>query len=356
MHPNRNLWRNTLFTLLLAGFGLATLPALASSNNRSKQTQTIPARAVQYKPAITGFGRVTTAAPIWLRAGESAQVTHVGVSLGEAIQPDQILLTLGGPLLAPRLADARESRTTAAKNLQLIRDAAASAKSRYPAFTDRMALDRARANVLQAKSALTTANTCFTRLNGITNVRAQISGHVTAIAVTAGMGLQAGAQMIQIVPKEGILLHAEFFPLGWTPTAGVQGLFYPLQGGKPIKVRVTAVAPGFNANSGRELWLTTVDRRTNHAWVSGESGRIVLQAAARAAVQIPVEALVLDHSRWWVMVKQHGKLQARSVELAPDGATTGTVIKGLKPGELVVVRDSYRLFHRDFAQHYMPPD
>lgn len=355
MRPNQKPWHSLRFTLLLVGFGLTTLPALADSdNNGSNQIQA--AQAVQYRPTITGFGRVTTAMPIWLRARESAQVTHVSVSLGEAVQPDQILLTLGGPLLAPRLADARESRTTAAKNLQLIRDAAASAKSRYPAFTDRMALDRARANVLQAKSALTTANTRFTRLNGVANVRAQISGHVAAIAATAGMDLQAGAQVIQIVPKEGILLHAEFFPLGWTPTTGVQGLFYPLQGGKPVKVRVTAVAPGFNANSGRELWLTTVDKRTSHAWVSGESGRIVLQAAARAAVQVPVEALVLDHSRWWVMVKQHGKLQARSVDLAPDGATTGTVIKGLKPGELVVVRDSDRLFHRNFAQHYMPPD
>ncbi len=356
MCSNQNHWHSFLLTLLLAGFGLTTLPALADSdNNGSNQIQT--AQAVQYRPTITGFGRVTTAMPIWLRAGESAQVTHVRVSLGEAIQPDQILLTLGGPLLAPRLADARESRTTAAKNLQLIRDAAASAKSRYPAFTDRMALDRARANALQAKSALTTASTRFTRLKGIANVRAHINGHVAAIAVAAGMDLQAGTQVIQIVPEEGILLHAEFFPLGWTPTTGVQGLFYPLQGGKPIKVRVTAVAPGFNANSGRELWLTTVDKRTNnHAWVSGESGRIVLQAAARAAVQVPVEALVLDHSRWWVMVKQHGKLQARSVDLVPDGATTGTIIKGLKPGELVVVRDSDRLFHRDFAQHYMPPD
>ncbi len=355
MRSNQRTWHSLRFTLLLVGLALTTLPVLAN-NDGSKQTQTVQAQAVQYRPTITGFGRVTTAVPIWLRAGKSAQVTHVGVSLGEAIRPRQILLTLGGPLLAPHLADARESITIADKNLQLIRDAAASAKSRYPNFTDRMALDRARADVLQAKSALTTANTRFKRLHGIANVQAHISGHVTAIAVTAGMDLQAGTQMIQIVPEEGILLRAEFFPLGWTPTAGVSGLFYPLQGSRPIKVQVTAVAPGFNTNGGRELWLTTVDKHASHAWVSGESGRVVLQAAARAAVQVPVETLVLDNSRWWVMVKQHGKLHARQVDLTPDGASTGTIIKGLKPGESVVVRDSYRLFHHDFAQHYMSPD
>ncbi len=356
MRLNRNSWSSLCFTLLRAGLLLTALPVLAVTHRGTNRIQTVAVRAVQYLPSLSGYGRVAAAVPIWLRAGVAARVVQVRVILGEKISPGQVLLTLGGPLLTPQLAEARTATQAAEKKLRFARYAAAAARQLSPTFIAQVTLNRRQDEVLQRVTKLAAARARLDRLRGITTVRAQISGQVSAVAISAGADLQAGARLVRIVPNQDLLLRAEFFPLGWTPTTGVPGRFQPLQGGHSIPVRVTAVAAGFDANGARELWLAPVQGQGSHGLISGESGRVVLRAPSRAAVQVPVEALVLDRAHWWVMVEEHGKLQARSVHLAADGATTGVIVQGLKPGEQVVVRDSYRLFHRDFSQHYMSTD
>ncbi len=356
MRLKRNSWPSLRFALLWVGLVLTALPVLAGTHRETNRIQTVPARAVQYQPSLSGYGRVATAVPIWLRAGAAARVVRVKVVLGEKIRPGQVLLTLGGPLLTPQLIEARAATQAAEKKLRLVRYAATAARRLYPAFTAQVTLNRRQAEVLQMATKLAAARARLDRLRGVTTVRAQISGQVSAVAVSVGTDLQAGARLLRIVPNQDVLLRAEVFPLGWMPSIGVTGRFYPLQRQQSIPVRVTAVAAGFDTNGARELWLAPVPGQGSHGLISGESGRVVLRAPSRAAVQVPVEALVLDRAHWWVMVEEHGKLQARSVHLAADGATTGVIVQGLKPGEQVVVRDSYRLFHRDFSQHYMSTD
>jgi multidrug efflux pump subunit AcrA (membrane-fusion protein) len=67
-------------------------------------------------------------------------------------------------------------------------------------------------------------------------------------------------------------------------------------------------------------------------------------------------ALILDRSRWWVLVESAGGLRRQRVEPGPSRGEQTLILKGLAAGETVVVRDAYRLFHRDFGQQYTPPD
>jgi hypothetical protein len=91
-------------------------------------------------------------------------------------------------------------------------------------------------------------------------------------------------------------------------------------------------------------------------WRGGEAGEVVVAGKPRAAVAIPTAALVLDRGRWWVLVQAADGLRRQAVEPGPGRGEQTLILKGLAAGDAVVVRDAYLLFHRDFGQHYTPPD
>ncbi|MCG6941663.1 MAG: hypothetical protein LJE69_10485 [Thiohalocapsa sp.] len=67
-------------------------------------------------------------------------------------------------------------------------------------------------------------------------------------------------------------------------------------------------------------------------------------------------ALILDQGRWWVLTETPGGLVRRAVEPGPARGDHTLILKGLAAGDAVVSRDAYLRFHRDFGQHYTPPD
>lgn len=349
---NRFGIRYHLCLLLPAALTLMTPHTLLAA-----QADSVAARALAYRPSVAGYGRIRPSAPLWLRSRLDATVERLAVGPGQAVQPGTLLYVLGGAGVKERLHVARESLRAAAQRLNLARKDAASAKRRYPQFANRQTLDRYLQALAAARLQHAQAEAAVQRLHAWTHVESPIAGRVARLALAPGQQLRAGSRTLRVEPATGLALRARFFPDNPTTLfVGERGTFRPAAGGAAQPVRVVALEPGLTASGGRIAWLVPVQANRPAAWADGAAGNVRLEAHARPAVQVPPEALVLDRGRWWVLIRRNGSLHTQAVVPAPGGGSSGVILSGLKPGDDVVVRDAYRLFHRDFASHYTPPD
>lgn len=347
--------RRLLTTLAAAGW-FAFTPAISCAQPPSSDADVVSARAIQFRPTLTGYGHIAPLAPLWLRVRLDATVGSIDVHPGQSIHAGTALFQLTGPGVEARLDTARAAVRTAKRRLRLTADSAKSARRRYPEFTDRTSLDQSLELEAQAQGRLDQARTRLRRLLAWTQVKSPIAGHIADVTITPGETLQTGTRALRIQPSQGLWLKARFFPrAGDTLFVGERGMFHSLSG-EQRKVRIAALAPSLTASGARLAWLAPIGTVSHSSWAEGARGSIELFGPAQTAVQVPPAALVLDRAHWWVVLREDGKLLTRAVDPAPGGGTSGVILKGLKPGALVVVRGSYRLFHRNVASHYTPPD
>lgn len=351
--PRHRFGERILMRLLLpAALTLMTPHTLFAAPDDS-----VAAKALAYRPSVTGYGRIHPSAPLWLRSRLDATVERLAVGPGQAVQPGTLLYVLGGAGVKERLHVARESLRAATQRLNLARKDAASAKRRYPQFANRQTLDRYLQALAAARLQHAQAEAAVRRLRAWTHVESPIAGRVAHLALAPGQQLRAGSRTLRLEPATGLALRARFFPENPTSLfVGEHGTFRPAAGGVAQSVRVVALEPGLTASGARIAWLAPVLANRPAAWADGAAGNVRLEAHVRPAVQVPPEALVLDRGRWWVLIRTDGRLHTQAVVPAPGGGSSGVILSGLKPGDDVVVRDAYRLFHRDFASHYTPPD
>ncbi len=315
---------------------------------------TITARAVVWRVPLRGFGRIEPLASIWLRAPIPAMVTSIAIKPGQAIKAGSPLYTLGGPGITARLTATRTQFTAAQEQYRLAKDSAASARRRYPAFTDRTRLDTMLAKLANAKTREISAQADLQRLERWVHRTSPISGHITTLEIQPGTQLTVGMRTLEIQPDHALWLKTILFTQRSIPI-GQTGWFSPLSGGPAILIRVMAIAPALTSAGARLIWFAPLHTQPAN-WIVGRAGRVMLKMLPRPAVQVPAAALILARGHWWVLIDQAGKLIPRQIRLAPDGADTGIVLQGLRAGEHIIVRGSYRLFHRDFSLHYTPLD
>jgi RND family efflux transporter MFP subunit len=305
---------------------------------------------------ITGYARVEPIAEAALHAAETGQVDGLNVDPGQNIAAGAILGKLKGPevkaLLAQRhtALDSAKASLTATRHTVAItqKNRAARLSTRQDVYNARSALSQAKAQLSAARAALQTA-----QANAV--LRAPTTGTVTAIVVANGERVTAGQTVLTLQPSHRLWLKATYYGAAADAIhVGMAGAFMAADGSAPIDVQVARILPVVGPDGGRPMGLRA--RTSDVNWTSGEAGTVVLKGAQQTAVTVPTRALILDRSQWWVLV--HTAKGDRRQRVTP-GASRGhdtLITQGLSAGAQVVVDNAYLKFHRDFSQHFQPPD
>ena len=337
-----------MFRLLLAAVWFFLLTGPASATDAVTQ----PAREAVFTPEVHAWARVHSAAPLALRMPLAARVRRVLVSPGQAVAAGAPLLLLGGPRLDGQLAVAQAELEAARAQCAAAERTAASARRSFPSFINRRQLEAAQAGLGAARGRLARARAELRALTAQARIASPVAATVSAIHAATGADLPAGAPLLDLVARSGLLLRAEVF--GRAPPVGSRGRFVPDDGGDAVPVRLAAWLPERAADGARVADFAATGSGTD--WQEGEAGEVVMSGPAQTAVAVPVAALILDAGRWLVLTDRGGRLAPVRVEPGPTRGGEALLLRGPAPGTPVVVRQAYLLFHRDLAAHYAPPD
>ncbi len=325
---------------------VVTTPAVAAA------PVTLPARFVQFRPAVHAWAQVESLAPLVLRTQVVARVDKVLVVPGQAVKAGELLVTLGGPKLEGELSAARARAQGAQRELAAMQRTLASAKRTYPVVTDRKALDAAQAGLAAAESDSAAAHAALATLQAQQTLRSPAAAVIGQVDAAPGADLTAGAPLLTLRSHGSLWLRAEVFgdqPLPATATAH----FVPAEGGHAIAVHWVAELPARAPNGARVFNFAAAGPAP---WQAGETGELVWPGTPHSAVAVPSEALVLNAGHWYVLAETHGKLAAQAVTPGPARGADVLITRGLRAGPPVVVRQAYLLFHRDFSAQYAPLD
>ena len=340
------------FRLLLAAvFAAVCLLGLAAPASAADAV-TQPVRLAAFKPEVHAWARVESAAPLVLRMPLAARIQRLLVSPGQAVGAGAPLVLLGGPRLDGQLAVAKAEVAAARRLSAAAERSAASARRSFPSFINRRQLDAAQAGLDAARGRLARARAELRALSKQTTIASPVAATVSAIHAATGADLPAGAPLLDLVARSGLLLRAEVF--GRAPPVGSRGRFVPDDGGDAVPVRLAAWLPERAADGARVADFSATGSGTD--WQEGEAGEVVMSGPAQTAVAVPVAALILDAGRWLVLTDRGGRLAPVRVEPGPTRGGEALLLRGPAPGTPVVVRQAYLLFHRDLAAHYAPPD
>ncbi|HAJ93034.1 MAG TPA: hypothetical protein DCO71_10550 [Gammaproteobacteria bacterium] len=136
--------------------------------------------------------------------------------------------------------------------------------------------------------------------------------------------------------------------------SGMAGVFRSATGGKPTPVTLRKVIKPLRLDGGRGVVCIPTNARPE--WFNGAVGTLQLDGPKRNWAAVPTDALILDGGRWWVLIEDAKGIHRQAVEPGPSVDHITLIGKGLKAGQQVVVTGAYLRFHRDFADHYQPPD
>ncbi len=273
---------------------------------------------------------------------------------GMAVRRGDVLGQLAGPERAKEMVEARSALEEARSAFDLARKNEAAARETYPVITDVRKLNEARAAVTQAESALKAAKARWAFVRGEGEIRAPATGVLTRGYAADGQTVAAGTVLARMEDSSRLWLHAVFYgrdALLLKP--GLHGLFAPLGGGEAVPVRVGSVIAPMQPDGGRAVGCLPV---SPPAWFSGQSGTLKLEAPPLSWPAVPESALILKGESWYVLVRGAVGDEHRKVEPGPEAGGWRAIVRGVKPGEQVVVKDAYLLFHRNVAKAFTPPD
>ncbi|OBS08574.1 efflux RND transporter periplasmic adaptor subunit [Acidihalobacter prosperus] len=315
---------------------------------------TTRAQTVTYRPTYTAYAEVVPLHWITLRADHAGLIDKLTLLPGSRVHSGEILARLTGPDATADLAHAKARLAAARQHATLAADSLHSAQRTYPAFTDRRALDRAKAAQVDARIALRQAEVALARLRRQLVLRSPADAQVVDLDAGNGERVDTGSAILRLLPDNALWLRATYYGDDAHDIAsGLAGRFLPADGDAPVAVRVVSTLPQRRSDGGRDIGLRASG--TVH-WIVGERGRVVLYGPARPAVTVPTSALIFDQGRWWVLAMRHDQPQRTQVTPGPSRGPQTLILSGLTAGTQVVVRNAYLLFHRDFAAHYTPPD
>lgn len=316
----------------------------------------VTARDHTWTDQVTAYAHVASIAIVTLRAAQPGQVQKLNVDPGQHVAANAPLGVLSGPeveaLLAERraaVAGAQAAVTASRQILQIQRQRRASH------LGTRQALDNARSAQTQAKARLSSAQTALRTARDNAILRAPDSGTIIALAASDGERVSPGQVILTLQPDHGLWIKAVYYGAhARTLHIGLVGRFVPADGSAPIAVRVARVLPVEQPGGGLAVGLRA--QNASVSWRSGEAGTVTLGGAHKTGVVVPTRALILYQSHWWVLIKTPKGDRRQRVTPGPGRGGDTLITQGLAAGAQVVVDDAYLKFHRDFSQHYQPPD
>lgn len=334
--------------------GLAALLALAAAGAPPQPVALATVEQRTVAAHYTAYARVEPIRTVTVSAVVEGTVAGLRVLPGSGVRRGETLARITGTENTAELQRARTQVLQARSALSLAEKTEKSVARTYPDLSTRQELDEARAAVSQARAALRAAEAGLANQETSRDVRAPTDGTVLETVVADGDRVAVGDPMLRLQPEGGLWVRASFYgATGSEVHAGMRGTFRPALGGKAVPVEVESVIPPLQPDGGRSVGCRPLE---GHDVTAGELGTLRLSGPERSWPAVPTAALIMDRGTWWVLVQEPGGLRPQEVD--PGPATDGwTLIRnGLEAGQQVVARGAYLRYHRDFSKHYQPPD
>jgi RND family efflux transporter MFP subunit len=290
-------------------------------------------------------GTVAPARSAAVSSRVAALVTAVHVGMGDEVRAGQALIAIDPSAAQGQVAQARgglaqadAALTLARRNLQRFEGLAATqSASALELDLARMQFDQARGAVEQARGAVAAAESVARESRVVAPFAGRIVSRLVDVGDFAAPGRtlavvesQAGRRLVVAVP-ETVAQAAALEPgavvavtLDARPTLG------------EIAGRVVEISPGPDPLT--HAYTVKVDLPVEGV-AAGAAGRVYLPAAAREAVRVPREALILSGGLTMVVVRDgDGRARSRVVTVGESGGDGSVeILSGLAGGETLAL-------------------
>lgn len=356
MHNNKqNFLRFIVVTGLIAGISLSSTTTQAATPSNDGLI-TLQVRQITSK--LSAYAQVTPLAVVKIRALARGNLSHLEVVPGTVVSANQILARLTGPLMQSRLTTSQQNLAAARAKARSANQALHIAQHKYAArLTTQQRLDTAISNQAAAEAAVQIAVAQHHEVQNMQTLRAPVNGTVLSTHAANGEQTVPDQIVFTLLPANKLWLRATFYGADTNLLhLGMTGHFKPTDNGKPIPVKIVAIAPNLSPDSGQVIELIPDPASDSRHWVSGAWGKLMLTGQTKAMISVPTSALILDRGRWWVLLHtSNGDVPHEVVPGLAHGWSTA-IRAGLKPGQQIVVKNAFLRYHHGIARTYMPPD
>ena len=298
-------------------------------------------RTEPLKQTVPVIGRVVAREGGVIAARTAGPVSKMNVQVGDRVKAGDVLAVLVSDIIEARIqlqtAELRLAEQELAR-LERLRTnrSAAFQQSRYDNALRNVA--RARANLRVEALALK-----------YTNVRAPFPGVITIRHTDAGAYLKAGDPVVTLMNDENIELEADVPANRVTGLRPGTGVGFRLGEGLRYKATVRAVVPQENSLTRTRAvrftpLLTGALSKPRGRPAIGQSVTLDIPIGRqRDVVTVHKDAIIYRGALTIAYVVKDGKAAPRPVQLGEATGGRFVVLRGLRPGELVVVRGNERL-------------
>ncbi len=306
----------------------------------------------------TAYGQIAPTAILAVRSVDPGTLRGLRVVPGSAVAAGDVLAHLGGPRVQSRLTACEQALRSAQAQESAARRAQTIVQHEWAnQLATRQAVEIARRDAQVAHAAVQTAAARLRAARALRLVRAPVSGTVIALQAADGEEMSAGETILTLMPAGGLWIGAAYYGADAAALhVGMIGRFRPAGGGDAIAVRVVAVAAGLAADGSRSVGLLPASAARPAWWTDGQWGRVEVDGPPRQMAAVPTSALILDHGRWWVLVRTAQGDRPQEVTPGPTRGWQTWIASGLQPGQRIVVRNAFLEYHRGIAESFQPPD
>lgn len=347
-----------LFVLTCAAGAMSTELAHAADSMSARpaaQPAFVAARQVSFSPRLTAYGQVEPTSIVRIRAVDAGTISHLDLLPGSVVTAGEVVARIGGTRMQSLLTSRTAAVQSASARLDAARKALVIARRQLAAqLGTRQQVDAAASELEAAHAALLTAQAQLGEAREFQALVTPIAGTVLDVHAANGEQASSGQTILTVTPQGHLWVRADYYgAAGASIHPGMTGRFIPEGGGQSVAVKVATVGAGAESDGARRIGLMSVGQA---AWIAGQWGTVVLDAARRPMVAIPTTALILDRSAWWVLVHTAHGDQPRKVVPGPALGWETLITSGLQPGDQVVTQNAFLEFHRGIAASYTPPN
>ena len=335
---------STRVKLRWGGLALALLllvPVVALGQGQPVVVGVDPVRTEPLQQTVPVIGRVVAREGGVIAARTAGPVLKMNVHVGDRIKAGGIIATLVSETIEARIRLQKADLDLAEQELRRLERLRASRSAAFP----KARYDDALQKVARAKANLLIAS--LARKYSL--IRAPFPGVVTQRHTDTGAYLKLGDPVVTLMNDRNVEIEAD------VPSNRVSGLApgatvrFQLGVGPQHIARVRAVVPMENSLTRTRAVRFTIDRSgnpigPNYAFAIGQSATLQIPIGRpRDVVSVHKDAIVYRGAATLVFVVIKGKALPRPVKLGEAVGARFVVLKGLKPGERVVVRGNERL-------------
>lgn len=323
------------------------------ANPASPAVETVARRSfIRTAPWI---GTVESAGAVRITALAEGRVLKVDARDAARVKAGTLLFTLGGPVLGPSLKAAGAAVRTWRARLELARQVAARKKraaktrvvNRNEAASAQQAVERARNGLADARKRLRS-------LRAQSELRAPVAGVFSDRRVNPGQDVAAGEVLADVVDPHRLRVAGVVYVPSGTCLLGRSAEVEA--GGRLLHATIARVFPDRTPGGGVKFWLEGKGLADRLAPGESARGRIEYSRSGSAPA-VPRSALVYDeHEQPYVFVKTGGGYRKTRVKTGAASARWVEIVKGVSPGDQVVVRGAYELFYAGFSKTYKVED